>query len=81
MLRRVKQSRMDNSRDAVIAELTSIDLLIIDDFALEPMPRDESRDVYQFIVERSGRAPTSLHQQSRHSRVAGRLRRDAPRAT
>jgi DNA replication protein DnaC len=58
MLRRLKQSRLDNSRDAVIAELTSIDLLVVDDFALEPMSRDESRDVYQLIVERSGRAPT-----------------------
>jgi DNA replication protein DnaC len=60
MLRRLKQSRLDNSREAVIAELASIDLLIIDDFALEPMSRDESRDIYQLIVERSGRAPTIL---------------------
>jgi DNA replication protein DnaC len=60
MLRRLKQSRFDNSRDAVIAELTSIDLLIIDDFALEPMTREESRDVYQLFVERSGRAPTVI---------------------
>jgi DNA replication protein DnaC len=58
MLRRLKQSRLDNSREAVIADLSSIDLLIIDDFALEPMSRDESRDVYQLIVERTGRAPT-----------------------
>jgi len=58
MLRRLKQSRLDNSREAVIAELASVDLLIVDDFALEPMSRDESRDVYQLIVERSGRAPT-----------------------
>jgi DNA replication protein DnaC len=58
MLRRLKQSRLDNSRDAVIAELASVDLLIIDDFALEPMARDESRDVYQLFVERTGRAPT-----------------------
>ncbi|HET6334019.1 MAG TPA: IS21-like element helper ATPase IstB [Polyangiales bacterium] len=58
MLRRLKQSRLDNSREAVITELASIDLLIIDDFALEPMSRDESRDIYQLIVERSGRAPT-----------------------
>jgi DNA replication protein DnaC len=58
MLRRIKQSRLDNSREAVIADLSSIDLLIIDDFALEPMSRDESRDVYQLIVERTGRAPT-----------------------
>ena len=60
MLRRLKQSRLDNSREAVIAELASVDLLIIDDFALEPMARDESRDVYQLIVERSGRAPTVI---------------------
>ena len=58
MLRRLKQSRLDNSREALIAELSSIDLLIVDDFALEPMSRDESRDVYQLIVERTGRAPT-----------------------
>lgn len=58
MLRRFKQSRLDNSRDAVIRELATIDLLIVDDFALEPMTRDESRDVYQLFVERSGRAAT-----------------------
>jgi len=58
MLRRLKQSRMDNSRDAVMTELTTIDLLIIDDFALEPMTREESRDVYQLFVERNGRFPT-----------------------
>ena len=58
MLRRLEQSRLDNSREAVIAALASIDLLLIDDFALEPMARDESRDVYQLSVERSGRAPT-----------------------
>lgn len=58
MLRRLKQSRMDNSRDAVMTELTTIDLLIIDDFALEPMTREESRDVYQLFVERNARFPT-----------------------
>ena len=58
MLRRLKQSRLDNSREAVITELATVDLLIIDDFALEPMTRDESRDVYQLFVERSGRAST-----------------------
>jgi len=60
ILRRLKQSRMDNSRDAVMTELTTIDLLIIDDFALEPMTRDESRDVYQLFVERNARFPTII---------------------
>lgn len=58
MLRRLKQSRLDNSREAVIRELTTVDLLIVDDFALEPMTRDESRDVYQLFVERSGKLAT-----------------------
>ena len=30
-----------------------VDLLIIDDFAFEPMGLDESRDVYQLFVERT----------------------------
>jgi DNA replication protein DnaC len=58
MLRRLKQSRLDNSRDALMTQLSTIDLLIIDDFALEPMTREESRDVYQLFVERTGRAST-----------------------
>jgi len=47
---------MDNSREQLIVSLTTIDLLILDDFALEPMSREESRDVYQLFVERTGRA-------------------------
>ena len=58
LLRKLRQSRLDNSRDALMAELIAIDLLVIDDFALEPMTREESRDVYQLFVERTGRAAT-----------------------
>jgi DNA replication protein DnaC len=32
----------------------------MDDFALEPMTRDESRDVYQLFVERTARAATII---------------------
>jgi DNA replication protein DnaC len=60
MLRRLKQSRLDNSRDALMTQLSTVDLLIIDDFALEPMTRDESRDIYQLFVERNGRASTII---------------------
>ena len=56
MLRTLKQSRFDNSRDAQMVTLTAIDLLIVDDFALEPMSKEESRDVYQLFLERTGRA-------------------------
>lgn len=60
MLRKLRQSRMDNSRDALMVELSTVDLLVIDDFALEPMSRDESRDVYQLFVERNARLPTVI---------------------
>jgi DNA replication protein DnaC len=60
MLVRLRQSRLDNSREQVMTELTTVDLLIIDDFALEPMDRMESRDVYQLFVERNGRAATII---------------------
>jgi DNA replication protein DnaC len=60
LLRLLKQSRLDNSRDALMTELCTIDLLLIDDFALEPMTRDESRDIYQLFVERTGRAATII---------------------
>lgn len=58
LLRKLRQSRLDNSRDSLMAELIAIDLLVVDDFALEPMTREESRDVYQLFVERTGRAAT-----------------------
>lgn len=60
MMRALRQSRLDNSRDALMTQLCSVDLLIIDDFALETMSRDESRDIYQLFVERTGRAATII---------------------
>ena len=56
MLRRLRQSRLDNSREAEMIALTTVDLLILDDFALEAMSKEESKDVYQLFLERTGRA-------------------------
>jgi DNA replication protein DnaC len=56
MLRRLRQSRFDNSRDAEMVALTTVDLLILDDFALEVMSKEESKDIYQLFLERTGRA-------------------------
>jgi DNA replication protein DnaC len=56
MLRTLRQSRLDNSREAEMVTLTTVDLLILDDFALEAMSKEESRDVYQLFLERTGRA-------------------------
>jgi DNA replication protein DnaC len=60
LLRLLRQSRLDNSREVLMTELCTVDLLIIDDFALEPMTRDESRDIYQLFVERTGKAATVI---------------------
>jgi len=60
MLHTLKKSRFDNSRDDTMLALTAVDLLIIDDFALEPMSRDESKDVYELFVERTGHASTII---------------------
>jgi DNA replication protein DnaC len=56
MLRLLRQSRLDNSREAEMVSLTTVDLLVLDDFALEPMSKEESKDVYQLFLERTGRA-------------------------
>jgi DNA replication protein DnaC len=58
LLLALRKSRLDNSREALMRELCTIDLLIVDDFALEPMTRDESRDVYQLFIERNALAST-----------------------
>ena len=55
MLRMLRQSRLDNSRDAEMVALSTVDLIILDDFALEAMTKEESRDVYQLFLERTGR--------------------------
>jgi DNA replication protein DnaC len=55
MLRTLRQSRLDNSREAEMTKLISVDLVVLDDFALEPMTKEESRDVYQLFLERTGR--------------------------
>jgi DNA replication protein DnaC len=60
LLRLLRQSRLDNSREVLMTELCTVDMLIIDDFALEPMTRDESRDIYQLFVERTGKAATVI---------------------
>ncbi len=60
LLRLLRESRLDNSRDALLVTLTTLDLLILDDFVLEPMSREESRDMYQLFVERTGKASTII---------------------
>jgi len=54
MLRTLRQSRFDNSHDEVMTALIAVDLLILDDFVIEAMTKEESKDVYQLFLERTG---------------------------
>ena len=55
LLKQLKAARLDNSYDAEMRRVIAVDLLILDDFALDPLDTVESRDVYDILVERHRR--------------------------
>lgn len=52
MLKTLKHARLDNSYETELRKLIAPDLLIIDDFCLDPMDTIESRDAYEILTER-----------------------------
>jgi DNA replication protein DnaC len=52
MLQRLKHARLDNSYETELRRLISVDLLIVDDFALDAMDPVASRDAYEIFRER-----------------------------
>lgn len=52
LLKTLRHARLDNTHDAELCRLLSVDLLIVDDFALDGMDAAESRDTYEILVER-----------------------------
>jgi DNA replication protein DnaC len=58
LFKRLKAARLDNNLDAEMRRLTSVDLLILDDFALQALDPTETADFYQLCVERHQRAST-----------------------
>ena len=52
MLKTLKHARLDNTYEAELRKLLAVDLLIIDDFALDAMDPTESRDIYEIMIER-----------------------------
>jgi DNA replication protein DnaC len=60
LFKRLKAARLDNSLDAEMRRLAGADLLILDDFALQPLDPTETADFYQLCVERHQRASTIL---------------------
>lgn len=60
MHKRLKAARLDASFEAEMRKLVGVDLLIIDDFALQGLDATETADVYELVVERHKKAATVL---------------------
>ncbi len=52
MLKTLKHARLDNTYEVELRKLLAVDLLILDDFALDRMDAAESRDTYDLLTER-----------------------------
>ena len=58
LLQELHQSRADHSTEKVLRRLLAPDLLIVDDFGLRRLTREQSSDLYEVILERHRRAST-----------------------
>jgi DNA replication protein DnaC len=58
LFRRLKAARLDNTVEAEMRRLARLDLLIIDDLALQAMDQVETADFYELTVERHQRLST-----------------------
>lgn len=52
MLKTLRHARLDNSYEVELRKLIAVDLLILDDFALDTLDITESRDTYELLTER-----------------------------
>jgi DNA replication protein DnaC len=52
LLRTLKHARLTQSHEAEIRKLVAVDLLLLDDFGLDAMDAQESRDAYELFLER-----------------------------
>jgi DNA replication protein DnaC len=60
LLKRLKAARLDNTVEAEMRRLAHVQLLILDDFALQPLDATETTDFYELIVERHRKTATVL---------------------
>lgn len=52
MLQTLKHARLDNTYEIELRRLIAVDLLILDDFCIDAMDANESRDIYEILTER-----------------------------
>jgi DNA replication protein DnaC len=78
MLKRLRASRLDNSHDPEMRRLLRVDLLVIDDFALQPLDALHTADIRTDRRATSGSSNRG-HLQSGTRRIAGADGRRPPR--
>jgi DNA replication protein DnaC len=52
VLKNLRHARLTNSHEAELRRFLAVDLLVIDDFCLDAMDAQESRDAYEILTER-----------------------------
>jgi DNA replication protein DnaC len=52
LLKTLKHARLDNSYEAELRRVIAVDLLLLDDFAIDTLDAIESRDLYEILIER-----------------------------
>ncbi len=60
LFKRLKAARLDNTLEAEMRRLAGVELLILDDLALQAMDPIETADFYQLCVERHQKAATVI---------------------
>jgi DNA replication protein DnaC len=52
LFKRLKAARLDNSVEQEMRKIIGVDLLLLDDFALQPLDVTETNDFYDLVVEK-----------------------------
>lgn len=60
LFKRLKAARLDHSYEAELRRLIAVDVLIVDDFALQGLDPVETTDFYEIVVERHLKATTVI---------------------
>lgn len=60
LFKRLKAARLDNTVEAEMRRLAHVQLLILDDFCLQPLDATETADFYELVVERHRKTATVL---------------------
>lgn len=60
LFKRLVATRLDHTHDAELRRLVTVDVLIIDDFALHRLDPTQTADFYEIVVERHLKKPTVL---------------------